>query len=271
MIQSTRDSLRCPACSKDFSYGVSLKVTPHPLDLTAPGDQEGKPVEYENFDRSREFKCPACSGVLQIYYRITVLDVLHIARAETVLDPVNEVRPKPQPKAKRSSQYQPLIRMTPEEGSLVENCRTNGLLGVFSEVVKAQTHVQHRPPRDIARFFITFLRSATLVTNLQADMMSEFRREFPGYIQFWRACRIGMVVSDGTICRFVPMRSMTIAPKRTARMNLLGVSVDRECQSFEYIQRTTFGYVPPNARIFLESLRNSLGGRGRDRNSTRIR
>lgn len=125
----------------------------------------------------------------------------------------------------------------------------------------------------MGKFLITFFRTAVIVPKLPPPILHEFAREFPGRIQFWKAQGIGMVLSDGKICRFVPMRAMNVgrqASTRGHRLEVNGMGVHR-VESFDYISRTRHGYVPEGARIFLESLRHSLGDRGREMQAIPLR
>lgn len=240
-------SFNCPGCETKLVMLPKAKVV-----QANPEDTNAELVRQEGYLLTPECSCPQCGHVSQIRYQVTILEVINLSR-----------------KVDRGGADHPnnwtAITLRPKEIAFVEECETNGLLAAFAQVVKDQTNVLNRPPNDMGKFLITFLRTVVVVPRLPPPIIREFGREFPGRIQFWKAHGIGMVLSEGKICRFVPMRAMNVGGKATTRNHRLDVNkmnVHR-VESFDYISRTRHGYVPEGARIFLESLRHATGDQGR--------
>lgn len=256
-------SFNCPGCETKLILVTKAKIVK--LD---PDDPKNEVVKQEDCLLSPESDCPQCGHVVQVRYQVTLLEVVDL------LKKVN--RPEPIQSTSQSEVHPNnwmATTLRPKEIAFVEECQSNGLLAAFTQVVRDQTNVLNRPPTQMGKFLITFLRTAVVVPKLPPPILHEFIREFPGRIQFWKAQGIGMVLSEGRICRFVPMRSMNVGRQATTRGHRLevnGMGVHR-VESFDYISRTRHGYVPEGARIFLESLRHAMGDRGREMQDVPLR
>lgn len=241
-VEKSQSTFQCPACHKTVWYATRVKFY-----VFQEPDERQLDATQNDYQNSPAFACPYCNTSLQARYHVTVIEVL---RLDTPVEPI-------------ISTSWNSIRFTEAEVNLLELCRANGLIDIFTRVVREQVFNEGQTPKVMDRYFISFLRTAQR-KDLPKPILDEFIREFPGRIEFWKAHRIGMVISDGRICRFVPMRSMNLdVTKRSEALKIHGVSVNRDKENFEYLKRTTIGYVPPTARIFLESLRHATGDRGR--------
>ncbi|GEM_PF-3156781 len=250
-------SFNCPGCEAKLVLMAKAKIT-----KSNPNDPKNELVKQEGCFLSPECGCPQCGHVVQIRYQVTLLEVVDL------LKKVN--RPEPLPATAAQGEAHPnnwqAVTLHPKEIAFIEECEANGLLAAFAQVVRDQTNVLNRPPSHTGKFLITFFRTAVVVPKLPPPILHEFAWEFPGRIQFWKAQGIGMVLSNGKICRFVPMRAMNVgrqAMTRGHRLKVNGMGVHR-VESFDYISRTRHGYVPEGARIFLESLRHAMGDQGRE-------
>ncbi len=259
-------SFNCPGCELELVLVPRMKVT----QLSSENSRSLDVARQEGHLLSPECSCPKCGHGVQVRYQVTLLEVVNLQRRfnspeHLTVPPGEQSEPHPNNWSAAT--------LSPEEISFVGQCEANGLMGAFAQVVRDQTHVLHRPPTDLGKFLITFLRTAVLVPKLPPPIVREFTKEFPGRIQFWKAQGIGMVLSDGKICRFVPMRAMVVgkeAKSRNHRLEVNGMDVHR-VESFDYISRTGHGYVPEGARIFIESLRHSIGDRGREMKGVPLR
>lgn len=251
-----KNTFKCPACQEALTYKNRLRVYAFVEATEDQESDEGKRLT-DGGQTSQRFECPKCKTLIQFIYEIRLIDV-RVCRGDSQPDEVSPVETTPG-------------QFSYEELELIKTCRDNGLLDVFAQVVKVQTHVLHRLPKDLEKFFISFLRTAQ-PSVLPRQALHEFAREFPGVIQFWKAQRIGMVISDGQICRFIPIRAMNMeGGERAAHLPLSAVDVGRNAENFDFVKRTTIGYVPQSARIFLQSLLHATGHRGREMQNVPLR
>lgn len=253
-----KGTFECPACQKPVRYNPRVRVAL--FDPATYVEQVHADEIAKRKGGARPVNCPHCSGLLRLSFELKLIEVVKLEAHEV-----------PKLPSREEVSGHCAVVFTREESELIGLCRANGMMNVFAQVVEDQTHVVHRPPKDMDRFFISFLRTAHR-KFLPREALSEFAKEFPGRIEFWKSQRIGMVVSDGRICRFVPMRAMNMGgKKRSEQLEVHGVGIRRESENFDYIRRTRYGYVPLEARIFLESLLHSVGDQGRAMRSILLR
>jgi hypothetical protein len=246
----------CPDCRNPVNYKAFVTVKP------LPELEESEPIG--DLRLSKAFGCPNCSNQIQIAYRLEILEIRHFDPAAT--QPLTQKHPcQPlgmNPKAK-GAPY--------SESELLQLalCKSSGLFSVFVDVVKSQCN-GHNPPANMDRYFVNFLRQMEKV-RMPRQMMREFADEFGGHITYWCAQRVGMVVSDGQICRFVPKRSMGLLRGTHQSIPLNGASLERPAYSMDHLKKTSFGLVPKDSRLFMEALAHSSGDHGRTMRGVRIR
>jgi|SRR3989344_3552807 len=236
----------CPACRTQLNYKAKLKLNCSVAESSA--DQE-RPPEFgtEEPSLSTHFTCPECRNVFMAEYSLTIHRVLRVA--------------KPEHSAESEAQMAITSVADAQLLAFVEKCRANGTLQHFADAVHAQT-VNGRAPVYMDRYFASFLRRAE-PTRIPHPAISYFAKAFDGWVEFWSAQNIGMVLVHRKICRFVPMRSMNMNPNAGQNLGIEGVDLDRRVESFEYVKRTSVGYIPPECRLFFEAVRHSGGDRGR--------
>lgn len=244
----TQNTFICPGCEVSIRYFPKVKIKTA-LETTFVSDENIQRMEDQGYLISPEFKCPQCECRIQVYYRVEIVEVIHLLPGW-----------EPLPNSNPPDSNEPPVCFTKEEQEILEACASSGLVEALADAWYAQTGV--KLARGIHRFFLRFLSHVERM-DLPKYALDEFTREFPGQIEFWHSSGVGMVLSDGEISRFVPMNSMRTPKANTPAMRIQGVKVGVQKGSFEYIQRTKVGYVPTGARIFLESLRHATGDKGR--------
>ncbi len=153
------------------------------------------------------------------------------------------------------------IRLSPEEEKLLKQMNEAGIIKVFSETLAAHFTFQDQPlPIDMGRFFLSYLYGLTSQA-IPEETRNQFCNEFGGQVQFLQNHGVVMVLCDGEIRRFIPRRVL-ISTRRTTSFNLGDFHVERKTALSNW-NHSKFGYVPADQHIFFETLRHSIGNRGR--------
>jgi len=247
----------CPDCRKPVKYKTFVTIKAAHTEALQQGSSE-------DVQLSKPFGCPNCSNQVQVAYKLEIVEVRRFDL--TASEPVKEgLAHQPlgmDPKAKSGP-------FSESELLQLSLCKSSGLFPVFVDVVKSQSN-GHNPPANMDRYFVNFLRHME-IERLPRPMLREFQHEFGGHITYWCAQRVGMVVSDGKICRFVPRRSMGGWHDKRRSIPLNGVMLERSAFSMERLKKTSFGLVPSGSRLFIEALAHCSGDRGRVMRNVPIR
>lgn len=245
-------TVTCPACAARLRYSRRLKIMRVQLcdevinSLQSDVVDEGSNQFAEDFSRSARFSCPECGKLLQLQLDIRILKIEVINTADPAVL-------KGQP-----------LQFTTEEQDVIETMSKAGLLEVYADVVRRQSMQNgHMPPKQLAANFLNFLRSAEKA-KLSRRILESFIREFGGEISYYTRNGIGMVLSNGFVKMFVPLRSLYPNQKSGGPLNLHGVTLNRNVESIETLMHQHYGYVPANTKIFFQALRHSIGHFGRE-------
>lgn len=245
-----RGTLRCPSCQETLAYTLRLGVAVFPK---LGGSSFCEMAQVTKHFMTSEFCCPTCQNVLRFDCEVSILGV------QVKGGPIERAK-LPMSLVSTEKHREPL---SDEELQVAKECRDSGMLDAFVQVVNGQMRGPN-VPRDMERFFITFLQTA-VKGRLPSQMLLEFAREFQGHIEFWKAQGIGMVLSDGKVCCFIPVvRGM---PQRVSKYFVAEGTPGKSGR----VQRTTAGYVPAGSRVFMEALLHSWGDKGRDMQAVPIR
>lgn len=195
---------------------------------------------------SQAFICPCCEAQIRVRSEIRVLGIVD-SEGKTIQSFEAD-------KPKEVSQT--------EDQRLLAICRENGVMKAFEEAVIQQTRKGSRPPADLERFFISFLRQAERRTVPQ-NLLEEFVREFPGKVEFWQAIGLVMVVSSGRICRFISQTAMNVREDKSEKPQVYGVVIKNGATVWGDMTRVKHGYVPPSSNLFRHALKDHLGAQSR--------
>lgn len=242
-IPQGENTLQCPVCQEASPFQKAIRVSAFPSTETG---------------WSPHFRCFNCKNFLQFQYEVRILEV-HASES-----PVFDTLPIASPVLSSLSG-----KLSDSELQLIKDCRAKGIFDVFAQAVTEERQIGG-VPRDMESFFIGALNTA-VPAKLPLPIMREFRKQF-GWVEFWHSQGIGMVLSGGKICRFIPMKVLKLAKKPTGDLaKNLGINRTNGNEGLEWMKRTTIGYVPPESRIFLEALRHCAGDRGREMRAVPIR
>ena len=89
---------------------------------------------------------------------------------------------------------------------VIRDCQTRGMIALFAKAVRMVTT---RPPTDIEGYFAKFLSEKSLF-YVRATTRRALRQEFGLHIDLWRAFGIVMVLSNGRVCHFAPLKDLVM-------------------------------------------------------------
>lgn len=186
--------------------------------------------------QGRTLPCPTCGTVLRVHIG------LRLEVSETTEEPS-----APQ--------------LDSESQRLVDAARASGLLSTFHEVV--ERIMQDRIPKDVDRFFVTFLRTAT-PRRIPRFALDRFNKMFAHrHLEYWGAQDVGMVIVDGHIRLFVPQQLLRgtavrrMSGGKAGSRRQLDIAVAPE-QLEEWI-RTQWGYVAGEGALLTMFRRKAIG------------
>jgi hypothetical protein len=193
--------------------------------------------------QSRAFDCPVCKTRLAFK-----LDVV-VNRVRTLEDAYKEKGETPAPAKCRFSEG---------EVAFLAETKNNGLFKAFAETVDKLTNIGVKP-RDVERYFLTWIGSATKVKVPQFSLRSLID-EFPGrYLQVYASQYIAAVVVDDKLMAFYPYKLL----KGEAHSNLTAsgaqITSTKNTMTTEIWRRGRYGYVVGKGAFFSEMQKHSKG------------
>lgn len=233
-----KSTFPCPTCHTDLVFTPKVIIKAHLA--SAFKDVDGDSDRESSLTQS--FQCPDCLNQIQVRYSLEIKEVFVPSRETS------------------APEHAPML-MSPEQVALMRRMREAGLIEAFSKVVVDMFNGNGRTPKNMETYFLGFL------DNLVPERPSpEVFREISnslvgeGNISFWKSLGIVMVVTskEGVRC-FYPARRAESSAKE---LKIDGIVLNKS--SSGGIKNCGLGLVPKGSRIFLASLRQSLGHRGRE-------
>ncbi|GEM_PF-5561053 len=146
---------------------------------------------------------------------------------------------------------------------LIKELMEAGIFKGFEEAFLIQNEGQ---PKDPYRKFLKFLES-TKKGWPRNDLFGQLKNTFPdSSIEFWSGEGIGVILINGAIYRFMPMRFTLQPVHKTLAGDLGTLSIKKREKSEELEREIDFwrkgkgGYVPFDTPIFLSELRKKCAG-----------
>jgi len=132
--------------------------------------------------------------------------------------------------------------LPPDQLAIIESAEKSGILKAFEDVALRVN--QTNPPKNIAKFFLIFLRSA-VQKRISTAILFRFIKMFSGAkIEFWSAQGLGVIVADKQLRAFFPLA--TVAGKSVRAVGKKSGSViyiPPDEEELQEIIRTRFGFV----------------------------
>lgn len=206
---------------------------------------EFKPMDFDD-PLSKTFQCPHCNTKLQFKVQVGVYGVFRITEDGQVL-------PKPPPKP-----IAPKDRFTPAERELLESLREVGLYTAFETAAQASLYTN---AKDMERYFLTFLQSATPSKTPQFAIRQCLPDdEANGDLELWQLNTVCAVMADGEIRAFFPVDLIKGRPLRSPlQSNGKSITSTRDNISVSDWVKTRNGYVAGRGLLFKE-LRGKAAG-----------
>lgn len=106
--------------------------------------------------------------------------------------------------------------LSEKEKTIIQDCESAGIFQKFSEAVSLAPHFTLNPPKDIARFFLRFLKNAQPTQN--AALLRFFMQELNPKIDLLVWEEIAMIVIDSRVHSFVSLAALKSNPSASVEM-----------------------------------------------------
>ena len=237
--------VECPECNKTVQYTSRIVISVNHEHLVVLG-QSNRPKSRGQ--RTREVPCTHCGITLQMVCEVKVIKVNVIKKGLG------------KPKASTSL-------ATAQEAELMTLLRDTRMVNAFAQAIQSQLN---STPRNIDGTLLDFMKTAK-EGQLPLDVLTKLEEVYSGKVELWVSNAVAMIVCQGFIRRFLPMRVVklllaTPAPTPKPCLKVNGVSFGHSAEKdADWVKMTSLGMVPPDHRLFRAALFQSLGDRGRER------
>lgn len=163
------------------------------------------PIQIEAIEKeTRGFECPSCHEHFQFRVTVAVKGIQPTLTGEEVAERDGRpLMPKGTPDPISAINNPPMGDDKPSVVRLLHYYKDIGILDAFEQVLKE--HFADKMPKDIGKFFLTFLRTSVKASLIPKLALRRLINEFDdGLIEVYTAQQIAAVVSDGKIRCFVP-------------------------------------------------------------------
>lgn len=194
--------------------------------------------EVADRKKHRIFPCPHCANPIEITLRTEIVGV--------------DIPDDPLKIGWRSM-------LTPDQLAIVELVEKSGMLKAFEDVVQ-RVHPPSHLPKDIARFFLTFLRSV-VQKRIPTATLFQFRKAFQGTnVEFWTAQGVGVVIADKSLRAFFPLTAVFGKSIRAfGKKSGTAFQIPPDEKELSEIIRTRFGFVSGKGVFFDAMRKKSIG------------
>src|SRR3989344_5250403 len=230
----------CPKCQKKLDAKTQLTIDIPALVSSWEGEK--KP------STSKSFNCYNCGESLQLLINLALVEIKKsVDLSESAICDSG---------------------FTHQELVFLQEVRQSGTFNIFVDVVsKLRSSEGHTPPNRMEQYFINFLKTSQQL-KVGVDVINRFKQKFGEPISIFHAQGICMIIAGKEVRMFIPKKFLT---RRTEPKMTTSSKPDRASDDLSEHIQTGFGYVPRGRGLFMESLKQSLGHRGRDMKPIPIR
>lgn len=195
---------------------------------------------------TRAFTCPCCKAELQFLVSVLVKGV-HVAGLHNEDAKLKIVKPEKS-----------------EEEILLDDLELSGVLPSFLEACEWVSN--WTPPRDLRKFFLTFIKNAKRDPHVSQIELQEIIPDSKGFLDAFTFQAITMILEEGKYRRFMPHE--VYKKRAVTKIRIASGEIERTRYTAQAWQKTKYGYVEGN--IFCSALRlESRGSYGRATKSHR--